>query len=178
MHWAKDEVVGVLEKAPPLSGGILSPAKIFPRPPSCLPSSSSFTPLQVFHTPQWQLRRQRSCRSWTVSFTAFFSALIAALIKFLVDGQNGAQADVPAAGQADAGEAEDDSDDDQEEGEGAPDAGAAGGMCEFISHPTRLRPRFPTPHPRDFKMRLTIVSYDSCQKEEEAQVQEEEEGRR
>lgn len=113
-----------------------------------------------------------------MSFTGiFFSALIAALIKFLVDGQNGTQADVPAASQADAGEAEDDSDDDQEDGEGAPDAGAAGGMCEFISHPTRLRPRFPTPHPRDFSMRLS-VSYDSRQKEEEAQVQEEEEGRR
>lgn len=43
-----------------------------------------------------------------------------------VNGQNGAKADAPAADQA-PNEAEDDSDDDQEDGEGAPDAGAAGG---------------------------------------------------
>lgn len=42
----------------------------------------------------------------------------------LVNGQNGAPADAPAAGQA--AEAEVDSDDDQEDG--APEAGAAGGQ--------------------------------------------------
>jgi len=46
-----------------------------------------------------------------------------------VNGQKGAQADTPAAGQTASNEAEDDSDDDQEEGEGAPDTGAAGGEC-------------------------------------------------
>lgn len=44
-----------------------------------------------------------------------------------MNGQNGAKAETPAASQATPGEAEDDSDDDQEEGEGAPEAGAAGG---------------------------------------------------
>ena len=44
-----------------------------------------------------------------------------------MDGQNGTKADAPVADQAASNEAEDDSDDDQEEGEGAPDAGAAGG---------------------------------------------------
>ncbi|KAJ5474971.1 Methionine aminopeptidase 2-1 [Penicillium diatomitis] len=44
-----------------------------------------------------------------------------------LNGQNGAQADAPAAGQTVSGDAEDDSDDDdQVEGEGAADAGASG----------------------------------------------------
>ena len=47
--------------------------------------------------------------------------------EILVNGQNGAQADAPATSQTAGGEAEDDSDDDQEEGDGAPEAGAAGG---------------------------------------------------
>jgi methionyl aminopeptidase len=54
-------------------------------------------------------------------------ALRSATDNLQVNGQNGARADAPAAGQAASNEAEDDSDDDQEEGEGAPDAGAAGG---------------------------------------------------
>lgn len=61
-----------------------------------------------------------------------------------MNGQNGAQAGTPAAGQAAPGEAEDDSDDDQEEGEGAPDAGATGGrwpLLSFIPLTTPLQPR-------------------------------------
>lgn len=61
-----------------------------------------------------------------------------------MNGQNGAQADAPAAGQAASGEAEDDSDDDQEEGEGALDAGATGGrwpLLSFIPLSTPLQPR-------------------------------------
>lgn len=57
-----------------------------------------------------------------------------------MNGQNGAQADAPAAGQAVPGEAEDDSDDDQEDGEGAPDAGAAGGMCFYLQFNTFTTP--------------------------------------
>lgn len=50
-----------------------------------------------------------------------------------MNGQDGAKADAPAAGQADPGVAEEDSDDDQEEGEGAPEAGAAGGAWLSLS---------------------------------------------
>lgn len=53
--------------------------------------------------------------------------------KIAVKGQDGAQADAPAAGQKASGEAEEDSDDDQEEGEGAPEAGVAGGASKSSS---------------------------------------------
>ena len=45
-----------------------------------------------------------------------------------VNGQSGdAKANAPAAGQAEAGEAEDDSDDDADEGNAAPEGAASGG---------------------------------------------------
>lgn len=44
-----------------------------------------------------------------------------------MNGENSTHADAPAAGQKDPAEAEDDSEDEQEQGEGAPEAGAAGG---------------------------------------------------
>lgn len=61
-----------------------------------------------------------------------------------MNGQDGAKADAPAAGQAAPGEAEEDSDDDQEEGEAAPEAGAAGGAWKS-SLISRSQLHFSTP---------------------------------
>lgn len=94
-------------------------SKFFPR----IPNSPLFLHLTtLLYTTPWQLRRLRSWKSLPVSFN-IRQIRTRGTNDNLVNGQNGAPADAPAAGQA--AEAEDDSDDDQEEG--APEAGAAGG---------------------------------------------------